>query len=176
MKNANIFLVYILLTFLLYPISIYSYNSSKEIDLSLEPVYITNFSYMIINDGGEEIYLEGKGLTKSVDQHIIRNLQGYYQNNKNKKIDFKADLLTNYQKENRVELQNNISISENSNILETNKIIFNQKSNTIFAPDNIKMHLHRSIIEGRDLVYDLSSKKITLKKIRGKLWLSELKF
>ncbi len=176
MKNANVFLAFILLILLLYPISIYSYNTSKKIDLSKEPVYITNFSYTIIENKGDEIYLEGDNLTKSQDQQVIEKLRGYYIDNRNKRIDFKADLVTNYQTENKIELEKNILVAESNNYLETNKIIFNQKSNTIFGPENIKMVFDNSLIEGRDLVYDLSNRKITLKKIRGKLWLSKLKF
>lgn len=175
MKNANVFLVFIFLILLIYPVSIYSYNTSKKVDLSSEPVFLSNFSYKVI-DENREVFIKGDSLTKYHDKQIIEKPQGYYINNQNKKIDFKADVVTNYLTEEKVELQKNILISENNNSIETNKIIFNQKTNTIYAPDSIKIFFDNSLIEGRDLIYDLNSKKIILKNTRGKLWLSKIKF
>lgn len=174
MKNANVFLAFIFFILLIYPVSIYSYNKSKKIDLSNEPIFITQFSYKLIDEKGEEIYIKGKNLIKYPERQLVEKPQGYYIN-KNKKIDFRADLATNYLPNKQIELEKNILISENNNYIETNKIIFNQISNTVYAPEYIKINFDSSIIEGRDLVYDLNSKKITLKNTRGRIWLSKIK-
>jgi LPS export ABC transporter protein LptC len=176
MKNANVFLLFVLIVLLIYPVSIFSYNKSKKIDIPNEPVLINNFSYKIIDNKGEEILIEGTNLTKYSDKQVIENPKGYFINSKNKKINFKADMATNSLLDELIELRNNIEISENNNFLKTELIIFDRKSNTLFAPNYIKIFFNNSFIEGNELTYNMEDKKITLKNTRGKLWLSKTNF
>lgn len=172
MKNANIFFTFIFSILLIYPVSIYSYNKSKKIDLSTVPVYVYNFSYKII-DEKEEIFIKGDSLLKQLDKHIVQKPQGYYVS-KDKRVEFRADLATNHLIEDKIELNNSIKIAEKNNQIETDRIIFVRNNGTIYAPEHIKIIFDSSILEGRDLIYDLNSKKIILKNIRGKLWLSKI--
>lgn len=176
MKNANVFGIFILLIFAIYPISIFSYNKSKKFDLSNEPIIITGFSYKIIEKDGSELFMNGNKIEKTLETQIFEKINGYFIDKNKHKYDFVAETGVNNTRENIFVLEKNIRINENSNFLETNKLIFDKSSKLIKSPEKIKVVFNNNIIEGNDLVYNMETKNIKLKNVRGKLWLSKINF
>ncbi|MCX7770036.1 MAG: LPS export ABC transporter periplasmic protein LptC [Proteobacteria bacterium] len=174
MKNANVFIAFILIIFLIYPISVYSYNKSKQNNLAYFPVIINGFSYKIISDNGDEIFFEGDSLIKQIDKITIENPKGYHINKENRKISFMANTAISSSADESIELTDNIKISQNNTYIEAKRIIYNRKQKKLFSPDRIRINFNDSLIEGIDLVYDLEEKRAVLKNIRGRLWLSNI--
>ncbi len=174
MKNAIIFMVYIILVISIYPISVYSYKSSRKLLLHTEPVVIQDFVYRIKEKNGNELFVSGKVIEKNKEKQVFSNIVGYYMT-EHGKYDFSADSGTGDTINNQFILDKNVILKDNNNYILTEKLIYYKDLKTIKAPQNIKI-IHDAVqMEGKEFVYNLSTKTFLLKNVRGRIWLSKIK-
>jgi len=174
MKNAIGFLLFICFVVSIYPISIYSYKSSKKLQLDTEPIVIQDFIYRIKEKNGNELFFTGKMLEKNKERQVVSNIEGFYMT-EHKKYDFSAESGVGDTINNQFILDKNVIFKDNDNYILTDRLIYYKNLKTIKAPQNIKIIYDAVQLEGRDFVYNLATKTFILKNARGRIWLSKIK-
>lgn len=175
MKNANYFFYYFLILIFIYFASIFHYSNRKPLNLQEEPIIVSNFNYEEFSSTGEQLFLKGEKLKRTINESTFNFIDGYYKQKKDdEEIYFRGEK-AHFQHKNSFKLEKNVHITKNNSSFQTDNVIYDFKTTRFFAPDSVKIIFDNTILSGRNLVYDLKSKKLTIQNIKGKLWLSNLK-
>jgi len=173
MKNAIYFFAFLVLIFAVYIYTLFA-NSNKISNTVgvANTLTVNDFNYSTITNKGDEIFIEGKSLTKNGTVKVSLPKGFVKFTGKEEKLLFNAENLELYGKS-RCVLKGNATLKTKDYTLLTDVLELDNEKKILASPTKTTFHSAFTTFKGASFIYNLDDKNLRLDKVEGRIWLKQ---